>query len=430
MARGVGFDFGTTNSAIAVADGDGDVRVAEFATGSSPTPSFRSVVFFGREDERSPVESAAGPTAIARYLEQDEQRRLMQSLKSFLASRSFKATRVFDSSMTLEDLIGRIIAPLKQEAEQELGPLEPPLVVGRPVEFAAARTPEDASFALSRLEAALWEAGFPEVTFEYEPVAAAHHYERGLDHDELVLIGDFGGGTSDFCLLPVGPSHAGRPRRDGDILGHAGVAVAGDAFDAKIVRHVVAERLGRGSLRQVFMGNEVPMPNWIYRELEAWHHLSFLRSHETLGFLYESLEGSLARDRIEALIHVVENDLGYHLYRAVQQTKLALSDQDETDFVFDEAPVRIEARVRRSEFEAWIEEELGRIAECVEGLLERTGLEPAAVDRVFLTGGSAFVPAVRRIFVDRFGESKLRGGGELISVASGLALRARDLALE
>lgn len=428
MRRGVGFDFGTTNSSLAVANADGDIRVAEFATETGPTPSFRSVLFFGREDERGPLESAAGPRAVERYLELDEQRRLMQSLKSFLASRSFKATQVFGTPMTLEDLIGQIVEPLKREAETQLGPLVPPLVVGRPVEFAQARDPEDATYALSRLEAAMWEAGFPEVVFEYEPVAAAHHYERGLDHDELVLIGDFGGGTSDFCLLPVGPGHRGRPRREGDILGSAGVAVAGDAFDAKIIRNVVAERLGRGSMRQVFMGKRVQIPNWIYGELEAWHHLSFLRSRKTLGFLYEALEGALEPERIQALIHVVENELGYHLYRAVQRTKLTLSQHEESTFLFEDSPVRIEARIQRVDFEAWIAEELDQIAQCVDGLLERSGVDNAAIDRVFLTGGSAFVPAVRRIFLERFGESRLRGGDELVSVASGLALHALDLA--
>lgn len=183
---------------------------------------------------------------------------------------------------------------------------------------------------------------------------------------------DFGGGTSDFSLLRVGPSLRGRVRQPEDIIGNAGVAVAGDAFDARIVRHVVADRLGRGSMRQVLMGKQVEMPNWIYRDLERWHQLSFLRSHKTMGFLHET--------------------------------------------------------VRRHDFETWIAKELGAIAGCVDGLLEETRTPIAEVDRVFMTGGSAFVPALRRLFADRFGEQRLTGGGELISVASGLALRARDLA--
>ncbi len=428
MARGIGFDFGTTNSALAVADDSDDVAVVEFDSTSGPTPSFRSVVFFGREDESARVEIEAGPRAIERYLELEEGRRLMQSLKSFLASGLFQATQIFERTYTLEDLVGHIVRPIRAAAEARHGRLEPPLVLGRPVRFAKQRKKEDELRALKRLEAAMWEAGFPEVVFEFEPVAAAHHYEHRLDHDERVLIADFGGGTSDFCLLEVGPSRRGRARTAQDIIGSAGVAVAGDAFDAQIVRNVVAERLGKGSLRKVFMGGEVPLPNWIFRELERWHHLSFLRSKKTLGFLYEALEGALEPEKIEALIHVVENDEGYALYRSVQATKSALSDSDTCTFHFDDGSLCIEREVSRHEFEGWIAEELQAVGECVDELLARTGTTPEAVDRVFMTGGSAFVPSVRGLFADRFGEAKLTGGGELISVASGLALRARDLA--
>jgi hypothetical chaperone protein len=204
--------------------------------------------------------------------------------------------------------------------------------------------------------------------------------------------------------------------------------VAGDAFDARIVRHVVAERLGRGSRRQVFMGKQVEMPNWIYRDLERWHHLSFLRSRKTMSFLHEALEGALEPEKIAALIHVIDEDLGYPLYRAVQQTKLELSRSEASSFVFEDPPVRIEDTVRREDFETWIADELDAIAGCVDGLLADTRTDVADVDRVFMTGGSAFVPAVRRLFAERFGKEKLTGGDELISVASGLALRARDLA--
>jgi hypothetical chaperone protein len=428
LARGIGFDFGTTNSALAVASDDDEVAVIEFATADRTTPSFRSVVFFGREDEGAPLEIEAGPRAIERYLELEERRRLMQSLKSFLASDLFRATQIFEQTHTLEDLIGQIVRPIRKAAEQQHGPLEPPLVVGRPVRFAKAKNQEDELRALKRLEAAMWEAGFPEVIFEYEPVAAAHHYEHTLDHDERVLIADFGGGTSDFSLLDVGPSKRGRARSEADIIGSAGVAVAGDAFDAKIVRNVVAQRLGKGSMRNVFMGGEVPLPNWIYRELERWHHLSFLKSKKTLGFLYEALDGALEPEKIEALIHVVENDQGYALYRSVQAAKTGLSRAEACDFHFDDGVVRIERPIARSEFETWIEPELDALGACVDGLMRDTGVAPEAVDRVFMTGGSAFVPAVRRLYAERFGEAKLTGGGELISVASGLALRARDLA--
>ena len=266
----------------------------------------------------------------------------------------------------------------------------------------------------------------PPVQFEYEPVAAAYHYEQSLARDELVLIADFGGGTSDFCLLRVGPERRERGRTE--ILGTVGVALAGDAFDAKIVRQVVAPRLGKGSRHRTLWGSEIPVPKWIYSDLERWHHLSFLRSHKTLGLLYDVLKGSQEPEKIRALIHLIETDLGFQLYRAVERTKRELSTEPESWILFDHPPAEFEIRVTRVEFEGWIAEELAAIEGCVAQLLSETGTAERDVDRVFMTGGSSFVPAVRKIFETRFGAEKLRGGDELVSVASGLSLRALDLA--
>ncbi len=299
-------------------------------------------------------------------------------------------------------------------------------MVGRPVEFANAAGPEDTELALTRLRAGLQEIGFWDVVFEYEPVAAAHHYAQGLDHEELVLIGDFGGGTSDFSLLRLGP---GEGRRDGarEILGNDGVAVAGDAFDAKVVRHRVASALGRGSeFRSLFGGGPLPVPTWIYAHLERWHHLGMLKQRKNLQLLLDLRREALEPDRLAALLHVVEHDLGFHLYRAVEDAKLTLSREPVARFRFGDGPVQIAASIGRDEFEAWIAEEVGAIAACVDRLLAKAGAHVRDVDRVFLTGGSSLVPAVRQLFASRFGEERLRSGAELTSVASGLALRARE----
>ena len=429
MVRGIGLDFGTTNSALAVALPGRGAQVVQFRSADGDLDCFRSLLFCGHAGDGSKVESIAGPLAVERYLECEGEGewRLLQSLKAFLASRSFTSTNLFGRTTTLPDLISRIVRGLREEAESRHGKLEAPIVVGRPVRFARSRKPEDDEFAERRLAESLAQAGFPNVVFEFEPVAAAYHYEQSLDRDELVLIADFGGGTSDFCLLRVGPSFRGEPRRRRDILGTEGVAVAGDAFGAKLVRHVVAPRLGRGSLHQKLFGQPIPVPTWIYADLERWHHLSFLRSPRTLGVLYDVLRDSLEPDKIETLIHLVENDLGYHLYRSVEATKTALSERGDAVFRFHDPPVAIEASLTREDFDGWIAEELEEIAACADRLMERTGASSRDVNRVFMTGGSSFVPAVRKIFKDRFGAEKIRAGGELISVASGLALRALDL---
>jgi hypothetical chaperone protein len=427
MTPAIGFDFGTTNCAIAVVAPDGAPRLAHFSGPDGDVATFRSILYFDRDEKGAPVEIHAGPGALLHYLEREEHDgRLVQSLKSFLTSRLFSATRIFDQTYRLEDLIALLARRLREGAERSLGLPIAHAVVGRPVHFVGSTSEEDDALAQRRLGAALHNAGFREITFEYEPVGAAYHYERGLEHDERILIADFGGGTSDFSLLWVGPSY--RDRRSEAILGHDGVDVAGDAFDGKIVRHKVAPLLGRGSEFESLYGRRLPVPGWIYVHLERWHHVSFLKSPRTMQLLLDLRREALDPARLDALVRIVEQDLGFMLYRAVERAKRELSESGVTRLRLEHDVITLDAEVTRAEFDGWIAEELAKIAGCVDRLLAHTGLTPDHVDRVFMTGGSSFVPAVRALFERRFGADKLRGGQELTSVASGLALRAAAVA--
>jgi hypothetical chaperone protein len=263
-------------------------------------------------------------------------------------------------------------------------------------------------------------------------VAAAHYYESTLDHDELILIGDFGGGTSDFSLVHVGASIRRRGRTPDDLLGNAGVGIAGDAFDAKIIRKLVSPALGAGTqLRS--MDKILPVPIWVYAKLERWHHLSLLKTKDTMDMLGSVRGQALEPDKINALIQLIQEDLGYQLHSAVQKVKRELSEHQTARFQFSDGAVNLNAIVERRDFEKWIADELGQIEECVDGLLISSGIEAREVDMVFLTGGSSFVPAVRRIFESRFGATRIRAGHEFTSVAWGLALKdagfAQDLTL-
>jgi hypothetical chaperone protein len=415
--RSVGIDFGTTNSALAIADGD-QLQLASFGPGLE---TFRSVLFFEGNKR-----ALAGPAAIDRYLEEadDEHpaRRLIQSIKSLLASSVFTATQIGGRRYTAADLVTIIVRALRIEAEQRLGPLGDRIVVGRPVRFVAADTEHDETVALDRLREAFRNAGFNKIKFEYEPVGAAYFYESRLDHDELILIADFGGGTSDFSLLPVGPSYRKKRRK---ILATQGIQLAGDAFDARIVRNVVSPLLGEGSNYRS-IDKMLPVPSSLYRKLERWHHLSFLRSPDTMRMLKSILVQAEEREKLETLIDLIENDLGYHLHRAVQKTKFELSRAQTGYFNFQHAGLKIEQAVQREDFEEWISPELDQIADGVESVMKDAGVEPAQIDRVFLTGGTSLVPAVQHIFQNRFGGSKLSAGDEFTSVAKGLALCAAN----
>ena len=424
----VGLDFGTTNSAVATVT-DAHAVLASYRTAKGPTDTFPSILYFERVREAAitRLSSTAGPAAIERYLQADDKGRLIQSLKAYLADQRFDGTSIFSKRYTLEGLIALIVQQLVSQAGQTLGPLPSRAVVGRPVHFSRARDESDDAFALSRLRAAVAQCGFQEIVFEYEPVAAAYSYERALETDELILIGDFGGGTSDFSIMRVGPTVRSRGRTHQDILGTDGVAIAGDAFDRQIIRQLVAPRLGLGSEYLSPPKKFLPMPSWPYDRLERWHYISFLNNRHDLERLEHLRRHASVPQRIEALIHLIEGERGYQLHEAVRRTKFELSVQEATEFTFRCEPVSVTKNVTRREFEAWIADELAEMAACVDRLLAMTGVPPGDIDRVFLTGGSSFVPAVRQMFVDRFGLEKITGGHELTSVATGLALRAAEL---
>jgi hypothetical chaperone protein len=406
-----GIDFGTTNSSLALASA-GEVELARF---SNQSESFRSILYAEAKGSAR-TDWFTGPEAIGKYLEAETKGRLIQSLKSFLSSRSLTSTQVFGRRFRLEELIAIFLKSLRKQAEAQFGAPIRSIVAGRPVRFVGSDSDADDEFALARLEESFLLAGFEQVSFEMEPIAAAWFYANRLDHEEVLLVGDFGGGTSDFSLLRVGPG-----RRD--LIGNAGVGLAGDSFDSRLIRHVVSPALGLGGYLRS-LGKRLPIPVWLYANLERWHHLSLLRNRETLQLIQSLIAQGEEREKLQSLYHLVNEDLGYRLHQAVQQAKRELSSEEETRFRFEEGGVDIDERIRRVDFEQWIAGDLADIETCVNGLMARSGIEASAVDRVFLTGGTSFVPSVRRIFTERFGADKIRSGGEFTSIAHGLSLRA------
>src|SRR4051812_16607166 len=242
----VGIDFGTTNSAVAIADASGAVQLAAL----NGAPHWRTVLYF----EAGGGLTAGGP-AIARYLETEGEGRLIQSIKSHLASATFSGTTIFGRRWQLEDMIAAYLRQIRAAAPIDLGRRA---VVGRPVRYWGADSIDDDARAVSRMREALGKAGFDEVVFEYEPVGAAARYAARLDREEQIVVADFGGGTTDFSVVRV-PS--------GTVLATGGIGVSGDAFDARVIDAVVAPALGRGTRYRDEMGGEAPVPAWLYGHL-------------------------------------------------------------------------------------------------------------------------------------------------------------------
>lgn len=423
----VGMDFGTTNSAVAVADAAGTARILTHPTfGTAPgeqADTLRSMLAFEKARRDDPH---IGHKAVAAYLEGDGECRLLQSFKSYLTSRLFSSANIFNASVSLERLIAHVVAHLRAGAEGAGGGPVRQVVAGRPVRFVAEDGKDEDDYAVSRLVDAFAQAGIERVEFEYEPIAAAYYYEQGLTRDETVLVADFGGGTSDFCLVRLGPGRARLNRPEDAIIGTGGVGLAGDSFDRRIVERGVAEFFGKNT---TYHSNrkDLPVPDWIYGKFARWHHIGFLGTSSTLRMLKDIQRHASHPERIEDLLTLIEYNLGYHLYRAVEAVKVELSRAESTTFRFHHDGIDVEREVRRAEFEDWIAPELADIAQCVDSLLAATGTTAAEVDRVFMTGGTSLVPSVRALFEQRFGPDRISGGGEFISVASGLAYRAREL---
>jgi hypothetical chaperone protein len=330
------------------------------------------------------------------------------SMKTYLAQRSFTETRIFGHPFTLERLIGCFLRALLADT-----PPAPRIVVGRPVRFAGEFV--DDALGAARLRGAYADAGLPDVTLALEPEAAGARFLRTLTEPATVLIGDFGGGTSDFSILRFDPRTGTSP------LGHAGIGIAGDVFDYRIIDRAIAPLLGKGDTYRI-MGKPLPVPPEYYSGFARWHLLSLMRNPRTLRSIAEVARTAQHPERLHHLITLIEDGLGYALYQAVSTAKADLSKADTTVLHFHHKAFTVERTIARSEFEHWIAPDLKRLASTVDQVLIDASLPPAAIDRVFLTGGTAFVPAVRHLFEDRFGADKLMGGGEFVSVAEGLAL--------
>ena len=425
-AYSLGIDFGTTNTVVALAGASGPAQLVRFPASDGAAFAFRSCLSFHAPPER-PAERtiAAGPWAIEAYVEDPAETRFIQSFKSFAASENFTETQILNRRYRFEDLLSTFLLKVRDYAGSAMADLPAQLIVGRPVTFAGAAPVE--ALALERYETAFRRMGFGDILYAYEPVGAAFFFARELSRDATVLVGDFGGGTSDFSIIRF-------EREGGEIrahpLGRSGVGVAGDAFDYRIIDNLVSPALGKGSSYTSF-GKLLPIPNRYYAAFARWDQLALMRASRDMREIRALVRDATEPEKLARLVETLDENYGYRLYRSVSRLKEALSVQEAAEFRFEAGTIRLAGMVRRTTFERWITPELTLIEQAVDRALADAGLAPEAIDRIFLTGGSSLVPAVRAIFHRRFDADRIETGAELESIASGLALmgRERDLSL-
>ncbi len=425
MPLALGIDFGTTNTVVALGDGSERAQLVAFETPTDPAATFRSTLSFNQDPTEPNVRVVnAGPWAIEAYLDDPSETRFIQSFKSYAASPVFSETQILGRRYTFEDMLSAFLLRLRDKSGEALNAAGGRVIVGRPVRFVGAAA--DADLALKRYQTAFERLGFTDILYAYEPVAAAFFFARRLDQDATVLVADFGGGTSDFSLVRF-ERKAGVLRARA--LGQSGVGVAGDAFDYRIIDNLVSPALGKGSSYRDF-DNVLTAPNRYFTSFARWDQLALMRASRDMRDIRSLVRKSLEPEKIERLVELLDGNYGYPLYQSVSRLKETLSVETSARFAFNAGSISIEESVDRDAFTGWIAHELTLIQGAVDKALADADLRPDQVDRVFLTGGSSFVPAVRAIFAARFDPAKIATGAELESIASGLALIGGEADLE
>ena len=412
--RAAGFDFGTSNSAIGIVKGNAAALVpVEGAATMIPT-----AVFFDFADHDKPH---YGRDAVDAYINGNDGR-LMRGLKTILSTSLIsERTALSKRSIPLTDVIAMFSRHLRLKAEETLdAPIEA-VVHGRPVRFVEGDDAADAR-AETTLEALAKRAGYKDVSFVYEPVAAAAQYEQTVGREETVLVADIGGGTSDFSIVRIGPERARRSDRRADILANTGVRVGGTDFDRNLSMAAVMPALGLGT---ELIDKQLPMPRSIYADLAWWPTINLCYAPKIVREAQEVHRLAVEPHRTARLLAVLTKHLGHRIAFAVEDAKIALTGltATEIDLAFVEAGLH--APAARQQFDAVIANEVMRLRLAVWNALALAGIDADGIDTVFMTGGSSLVPAVEAIIRDEIPNAAVRRGDDFLSVAFGLTLEAQ-----
>ena len=412
-----GLDFGTSNSAIGVIR-DGVPTLVPADGGSTLFPS---AIFF---DAETPGRILYGDAAIAASVGQAEGR-LMRSLKSILASSLIEETTMIGKTrVPLSRVVEIFIRHLKQRAEAFHGTTLDTVIHGRPVHFVDGDTAADAR-AENVLRKVAERAGFTDIRFVYEPIAAAAHYERTVTAEELVLVADIGGGTSDIALVRVGPGRRDRPDRASDILASTGGRVGGTDFDSLLSLASVMPLLGLGT---DLVDKHLPMPKRLYHDLATWASINFVYTRANAAEARELAKGAQEPGKVGRLATAIARRLGHRIAFAVEDAKIALGDSTHATIPLGFLEDGLKAETSRAIFETAVGSKTESISRFVTACIRDAGVSADRINTIFLTGGSSRVPAVRDAVRRAVPTAAIAGDSDFLSVALGLTEEARRIA--
>lgn len=403
-----GLDFGTSNSVISLTNKETGEEVYTY--------SLQSILYFPESDTNV---CYVGKEAEERYVEESMRGRLLKSVKTLLKQDKFLFTWIGGRRVTPDQLATYIIRKLKEKAEEFTGfPLEK-VVLGRPAVFSEKKEEEET--AVKRLILAGKNAGFKEIHLQLEPIAAALSYEKNLLKEEMVLVADFGGGTSDFTIIRLSPEKVLTKDRNGDILAHGGLYIGGDVFDSEIMWHKVTPLLGRGVCYKSY-DKMLEVPNTLYRELRNWER-SFLlkesKARKQMDKFYIFADQNPKLNNVRVLI---DNNYVYSLFKEIEHSKIKLSKEDTAVIKFLKENIDLQELIEFEDYEKIISKHIAEIEAYVLTMMKDSSFSVEQIDSVYLTGGTSLSKPIRNIFYKIFGKEKVNEEDTFHSVAHGLSL--------
>ncbi len=410
-----GLDFGTSNSTLAISRHSKTSLIAL----SDKSPILKSAIYFDSEIRQHFI----GQYGIDRYLD-GGQGRLMLSLKSILGSSLLsEKIAVCGKWVTYRDIIGLVIKYIKDTAEKQLNTELTQVALGRPVRYHDSDDARD-KLAQDTMELILKEQGFKEVIFQFEPIAAALDYESTIRNEQLALIIDLGGGTSDFTIIKLNSNTAKATNRKSDILANCGIHIGGTNFDKALSLHAIMPLLGKGSFIRGMSGTKLEMPTSLYYDLTSWHLLNNLYTNKNINEVKDLQLVSEQKYLMKRAIKVLQKKLGHYLLQSAENSKIKLSSSLNDNIDISKVEDDLQAFISRDDFESCSHNLINRLQKAVQSTLATAGVNANQIDSVFLTGGTTQIPSVRHMIRNIFPNSHFVTGDVYGSVGKGLAITA------
>ena len=413
-------DFGTSNSLLSYVSDEGKIQAIPLEKDGSNI--LRSLLF-----TPSKGKCFFGNDAIEKYVEYEGEGRFFRSLKKFLPEPNYSGTEVHNKKLKITDLISIFLKEMKTRADKHLGIEVESVVLGRPALYS--RVEKNDSLAQKRMLEAATIAGFKNVTFCPEPLAAGLDYKNESTDSKIVLMADFGGGTSDFTLMKF---HQGKYSKD-DILGISGVFLAGDAIDGVTMKKFISPHFGSKFEYKFPMGqNILKFPKLLLEKLCSPAYITHLRERDTWEYLKEIQKNSIdesSKNQIDQLFTLVECQLGFPIFNEIEKSKIKLTDPNisELDFEFNYPGIKILQNIKKDEYFDEVSITIEKIMTCMKEVFEQSNINFNEVDEICLTGGTSQFPLIREYFSKEFGEEKVLKREVYQSVVGGLALYAKDI---